>query len=255
MKNNNSFWLKNFEMQKFSKLQENIDVDVCIIGGGITGISTAYYLSKAGYKVIIIEKDTLMSKTSGHTTAKITSQHGIFYKYLYDSYDKEFATKYLKANEEAIKNIESIINLENIDCDFERKSAFVFTKKETELEKLKNEAHVVKGLGVVDCEYVNKIDLNLDIKGAVEFKNQAQFNPIKYVNGLVNVILQNGSMIFEDTKFENYEKDEDLFNVFTNTKNIIKCKHLVLTTRYPIINFPRIIFLKNVSRIILCYCY
>lgn len=47
MKNNNSFWLKNFEMQKFSKLQENIDVDVCIVGGGITGISTAYYLSKA----------------------------------------------------------------------------------------------------------------------------------------------------------------------------------------------------------------
>lgn len=195
-----------------------------------------------------------MSKTSGHTTAKITSQHGIFYNYLVDSYDKEFMATYLKANEEAIRNIESIVNLENIDCDFERKSAFVFTKKETELEKLKNEAHVVKQLNIAECNYVNKIDLNIDIKGAVEFKNQAQFNPIKYTNGLINVILQNDCQIFEDTKFENYEKEDDIFKVFTNTKNIITCKHLVITTRYPVINFPRIIFFKNVSRIILCYC-
>ena len=244
MKKNNSFWLQNFEIQKFDKLNNNIDVDVCIVGGGITGITTAYYLSKHGYKVALIEKDRLMSKTSGHTTAKVTSQHGIIYKYLVDSFGKDFAYKYLKANEDAIKNIENIINLEKIDCDFERKSNFVFTQKETELQKLKEEAHTVKQLGIAHCELVNKVDFNLEIKAAVEFKNQAQFNPIKYANGLLNFITQNGTMIFEGTTFKDYEKNDDIFQIFTNTKYTIKSKYLVITTRYPVINFPGLYFLK-----------
>ena len=114
MENNNSFWLNSFKLPNFNKLYKNINADVCIVGGGLTGITTAYYLSKKGYKVCLIEKDNLMSKTSGHTTAKITSQHGIFYKYLLDSKGKEFAEKYLCVNEEAIKNIMDIINIENI---------------------------------------------------------------------------------------------------------------------------------------------
>ena len=193
MKKNNSFWLNSFKMESFPKLNENINTDVCIIGGGLTGITTAYYLIKQGYKVALIEKNTLLSKTSGHTTAKITSQHGIFYKYLLDSQGENFARKYLKANENAITNIENIIKSENISCDFEKKNAYVFTENSNNISKIKDEALAVNKLGVVKSKFINKIDTNLNLneKAAIEFENQAQFNPCKYAEGLFshNLIL------------------------------------------------------------------
>lgn len=246
MEKNNSFWLDNFKLEKFNKLEEDMKVDVCIVGGGLSGITTAYYLSKKGYKVALIEKEKLLSETSGHTTAKITSQHSIFYDYLIKSQGKEFAKKYLEVNENAIINIKNIINEENIDCDFEEKSAYIFTENEDEVPEIKDEVKAVKELNIVKCEFLNHIDddLKLNIKGAIKFEKQAQFNPIKYANGLVKRIIDLGGKIFENTKFEEYKKDNGEFEIFTNTKNIIKSKYLVLTTRYPIVNFPGYYFIK-----------
>lgn len=95
MKNNDSIWLKNHEkLREYRTLDKNIEVDVCVIGGGITGISTAYYLSKEkNVKVAVIEKDSICSKTSGKTTGKITSQHHLFYNYLINSKRKRFCKK------------------------------------------------------------------------------------------------------------------------------------------------------------------
>ena len=102
-----SYWIESTKNEKrnYPRLKESLSTEVCIIGGGITGITTAYYLAKEGRKVILLEKDEICSKTSCNTTAKITSQHGLFYKYLIDSEGKEFAKTYLEANEEAIRNI------------------------------------------------------------------------------------------------------------------------------------------------------
>lgn len=249
MEKNNSFWLNSFKVNSFNRLEKDINVDVCIVGGGLTGITTAYYLSKQGYKVALIERDTLVSKTSGHTTAKITSQHGLFYKYLTDSKGQEFAKKYLEANETAIKNIEKIIVSENIACDFENKSAYVFTQDINEVQKIKDEVDSVKKLNLVGCEFVDSIDLNLDVKGAIEFKNQAQFNPIKYINGLTDIIIKNKGEIYENTSFVDYDKTGNEFKILTNTKNSIKAEYLVIATRYPVINFPGYYFLKMYQEI------
>lgn len=83
----NSLWLANQKIfeNKFEN-KGDIETDVCIIGAGIFGITCAYYLSKQGLKVTVLEKDFVGSKTTGHTTGKITSQHGLFYKYLVDAY-------------------------------------------------------------------------------------------------------------------------------------------------------------------------
>jgi len=142
---------------KTEKLEEDIEADVCIIGGGITGISIAYELSKQGKKIVILERDSLADKTTGNTTAKITSQHGLFYDYLIADYGVNFAKKYYQANQEAIKNIEQIVNFENIQCDFERQDAFVFTEDAKELEKIKKEINAVKAIGG-EAEFVNKIE-------------------------------------------------------------------------------------------------
>ena len=85
----NSYWLETMENKKcYETLKKDLSTEVCIIGGGLTGLSTAYYLSKAGIDVVVLEKNKLSERTSGNSTAKITSQHGLFYKYLIDSEGK-----------------------------------------------------------------------------------------------------------------------------------------------------------------------
>lgn len=143
-----SYWIDSVkEKDKYPKLDNDLDVDVCIIGGGLTGITTAYYLSKYNLKTVVIEKDRIGESTSGNSTAKITSQHGLIYKYLSDSKGKDFASKYLEANEKAIENIEKIVRREKIDCDFEYQSAYVFTQKIQDVEKIKDEVKAVNEIG------------------------------------------------------------------------------------------------------------
>ena len=247
MENNSSIWLENNKTRRqFRVLDETRECDVCIIGGGITGISTAYYLSKEGFKVTVLEKDKIGAKTTGGTTGKITSQHHLFYKYLIDSKGKDFAKKYLKANEEAIENIEKIIMDENIDCDFKRKSAFVFTKDLGKLQGIKDEVEATKSLGL-KSKFVNEIEVLGKVEGAIEFENQAQFNPIKYVNGVAKAALENGVGIYENTKVVDYEKDGDGFIVSAEVDGKIRkvfAKYVVVATRYPIFNVPGFHFIK-----------
>ena len=116
----NSLWISSNSLsQKFSPLGENKTVNVCIIGAGVFGITCAYYLTKLGFSVAVLEKDWVGHKTPGHTTAKITSQHNLFYRYLINSYGIDFSKNYLNSNEEAIQNIASIIKEENISYNFE----------------------------------------------------------------------------------------------------------------------------------------
>lgn len=240
-----SYWIdstKGIKKECFS-LNDNLEADVCIIGGGITGVSTAFYLAKEGRKVVLLEKDKMCFKTSGNTTAKVTSQHGLFYKYLFDSEGLEFAKKYYEANEEAIKNIEKIIAQENIDCDFEIQDAYVFTQKEDELQKIKDEAECVKKIGG-NAEFTTKTDLPFSIQGAIKFPNQAQFNPRKYVLGLLNKIEESGNgRIFENSKVVDVKKDGDMYKVYTQN-NFVRAKCVVLACHYPIINSPGFYFFK-----------
>lgn len=99
-----SYWIeskKNIE-KDYPSLSNDISVDVCIVGAGLVGITSAYFLSNSNLKVVIIERDKVCNHVSAHSTAKITSQHNLFYDYLINSYGKDFARGYLNANEEAV---------------------------------------------------------------------------------------------------------------------------------------------------------
>ena len=246
MKNNKSFWLENNEIKKYDCLNENIECDVCIIGGGITGVSCAYYLTKEGFNTVIIEKDRIASKTTGHTTAKITSGHDLFYDYLIMGKGQEFAKKYYEANEEAINNIERIIKKENIECDFERTNHYIYTTNINEVNSIQKEVEALKLIGG-ENKFQGKLNIPIKIKGAIKYENQAKFNPIKYIKGLCDSIDKNKGKIYENTKVIEYKKDEDIFKIMVETekeKHIIKAKYLVVATRYPIFNVPGFHFAK-----------
>lgn len=242
----NSFWIENFKTKTYPKLDKNLNVDVCIIGGGLTGISCAYYLSKAGLKICILEKDKIIEKASGHTTAKITAQHGLIYKYLFDSYGKDTTQKYLDSNLEAITNIKNIIDTENIDCDFEFQNSYIYTTDENQIKKIKDEIKVLEKLNY-NARFLDKINLPIaNVKGAIEFHHQAQFNPIKYADGLCEYITNHNGLIFENSKVVKMKKTENKYNIYSNEK-IINTKYVIIATRYPIINFPGFHFIKMYS--------
>lgn len=240
----NSLWLdSDKKINKFPSLSKDIDTDVCIIGAGIFGLTCAYYLSKLGFQVVVLEKDNIGEKTTGHTTAKITSQHSLFYDYLISSYGKKFASDYLEANEKAIKNIKQIIDTEKIKCDFEYQNSYVYTTKKSELGAIKREVSSVETLGF-PCEFVTKTGLPFEIEGAICFKKQAQFHPLKYLHGLYDSISSYGGKIYTNSVVTNVEKDLPSSYLVSTPSNTVRSKFVVVATHYPFINFPGLYFLK-----------
>ena len=245
----NSYWINSEKnKEKYNKLEKNIETDICIIGGGITGISTAYYLTKENLKVTVLDMGKIGFQTTGNSTAKITSQHGLFYKDLKDSKGEDFARLYYDANEDAIKNIKKIVEKENIECDLECQSAYVLAANREEVQKVKDEVEVVRGFGG-HAEYLEREDIDknlliLNPLAAIRFKNQAQFNSYKYTIELAKICKNLGANIYENTKVVDVRDEKDYYYLETEDGYKIKAKYLVITTKYPIINIPGFYFMK-----------
>ena len=237
-----SYWLDTKVKKEFPSLEESEETKICVIGGGMTGLTTAYYLSKAGHPVILLEKDRIGEHTSGNTTAKITSQHGLFYDYLLQSLGIQKASQYYFANEQAIRNIESIVENEKIDCHFQKQNAYVFTESEKQVEKIKKEVNAVTKIGG-HPKFVKDLPIPVSCKGAICFENQAQFHPYLYMQGLANCITKYGGKIYENTKVYDINLDKDIYEIKTD-KAKVRASIVVLATHYPIINLPGFYFMK-----------
>ena len=194
--------------------------------------------------MLLFQKKILQEvKLLGHTTAKITSQHGLFYDYLINSYSEKFAYDYLEANEKAIENIKKIIDIEKIKCDFEYQNSYVYTTKSSELDEIKKEVASVQRLGF-PCEFVTKTGLPFEIEGEICFKKQAQFNPIKYLYGLCNSIISHNGKIYTNTTVTNVEKFVDYTYLISTNNHQIRAKYVIVASHYPFINFPGFYFVK-----------
>ena len=267
----NSYWIssiqnlknKNPNIEKLdstNQINKNTVTDVCIIGAGLAGLSTAYYLAQNGVKVAIVDKAEIGTKISGHTTAKITLQHSLIYDYLINTFGFDYALSYFRANEKAISNIKHIIDSENINCDFEYKNNYIYTTSQDELTKIHNEIKAVNLLSSRNIEnvstyeessnskkdyaqFVKEADLPFKIAGAIETKNQAQFHPGKYMYGLAKSMQNNGGLIFTNSLVEDVQKNGDGYITYANNYTI-KSKYIVIASHYPFINFPGFYFSK-----------
>lgn len=140
----NSYWIDSTRnLDKDNPIDNDYMADVCIIGAGLTGLTTGYYLTKKGLKVIIVDKNLIGTRASGHTTAKITYGHNLIYNYLINSYGKELAVGYFKSNKQAISNIKEIIDSENIDCDFEYQPNYIYGTSEEEIKQILDEVNAI----------------------------------------------------------------------------------------------------------------
>lgn len=225
------YWIASAEKQEYPELREDISVDVAIIGGGIVGLTCAYLLKNKGLKVAVLEANKIARGTTGHTTAKITSQHGLIYNKLINKFGEEKARQYAEANEKAIRFIADLVKEKNIDCDFCWRPAYVYTQSEDYIEKIEKEVKAASSLGI-KAEYVENIPLPFDIKGAERFDNQAQFHPLKYLYALSKEIPGDGSSIFENTKVVDIQ-DEEKCTVVTRQGNKVSASSVIVASHFP----------------------
>lgn len=222
-----SVW-EDTKMPEFGSLKENIKTDVLIIGGGIAGILTACFLEQNGVDYVLVEKDRICSKNTLNTTAKITAQHRLIYSKILKSRGKEIAQKYLSANISAIKKYKELCK--NIDCDFEIKDNFVYSQSYQKLEK---EMRALEQVGY-DADFCSTTSLPIITKGAVKFRNQAQFNPIKFLSKI-----SEGLNIYENTFVR-----EMTGNTARTQNGKIVAKRVISATHFPFINKHGGYFLK-----------
>lgn len=239
---NKSYWVASTPKTNYPSISKNIDTDVLIVGGGITGILTAYMLSKSGLNISIVEADKMAMGVTANTTAKITSQHGLLYDYLSNSFGFEIAKGYLASNEEAILIVKAIINKENIDCDFISQDAYVYTCNKLNTQKIVYEVSAVNSLGL-NAEYVTECDLPFPIEAGIKFPNQVMFHPRKYLLSLLNILEKRNINLYENSKVIDIKYVKNKYEISVNNC-IITAKYLVMASHYPIKNFPGMYFIK-----------
>lgn len=232
-----SIWKQSLEISEKESMEKDKKVHTLIIGAGMTGILTAYLLKQRGIDAVILEAKTIASGQTGNTTAKITSQHDIFYDKLIQKTGKKRAKAYAMANEEAIRIFEQIIRKEHIDCDFEKKPSYLYTRDYVKKEELQREAEAAKTLGI-EASFVegDKItELPFEVKGAVCFENQAQFHPLKFIKHLAEELI-----IYENTKALSVKG-----HVVTTNQGTIQADNIIFACHYPITNVPGFYFLRQ----------
>ena len=200
-------WRAHVDIPEFSKLEDDHEVDVVIVGGGITGLTSAYVLANEGLKVAVLEANKLVNGTTGHTTAKITAQHDLIYDEFITNFGRTTARLYYEANMDALEFVRKTVNEHQIQCDFKDQDAIIYSTTDEYAQKLEKEATAYKKIGI-DGELVTSIPFDIKVKNALVMKNQAQFHPVKYLAHLVQVIKEKGGLIFEQTVAVNVEPGE-----------------------------------------------
>lgn len=180
-------WNEEVELPSFPRLSESLDVDVAVIGAGITGITAAYLLSKAGYNVALIEKDRIAADATYKTTAFLTQYLDTHISELIPMFGKIKTKAILDSHAQAIDLIEHIVSDEHIPCDFIRCSNFIYTNSMKENDALKKEQSAAAQVGLT-MKFHEERDLPFKHSGYTELPHQGKFHPLKYLSGLLPIL-------------------------------------------------------------------
>lgn len=225
------FWLEGVRRPVYPKLSENLEIDTLVIGGGITGIFSAYELTKAGVSVALVEKGRLGEWTTDCTTGFLTQSIDTSYCDLEFAMGEKVARQVAESHRLAIENISQIVLNENIDCDFQRLDNTILAKTNKESHYLEREAKVLARLGL-EVNYSATPSAQFPALSFLEIKNQATYQPMKFLTALAERAVANGARIFEATEATMIKKVGDNWQVIAGQQKII-AKHVIIATYSP----------------------
>src|SRR5436190_1397178 len=228
-----SLWLQTTEPSAFPALERDEHVDVAILGGGITGLTTALLLTRDGARVAVIEAARVGSGVTGCTTAKASALQQTIYQQLRNRHGRDGAAAYAKASAAGVELLAELVREEQIECDLERRPAFTYAAAETERSSVEDEheAAVEAGLPV---RFVERIDLPFPTHGAVCLDDQIQIHPVRYVQGLAHAVVGAGSFVAEQTRAMGVDAG-DPCKVRTE-RGTVTAQQVVVATHYPLLD-------------------
>lgn len=223
----NSIFHDNYK--DFPKKLDTFETDILIIGGGLAGITTAFFLKDSNYKITLIDSNKIGHGATMYSSAKITYLQDFIYQDIIKTYNFDTALTYLESQIEGSKIIKKNITKYNINCDYTKCPSFILTNDYSKYMKEK------KFLDKCNISYSN-YPKYLDFEYNIGIKDSAVFNPVKYIYGLVNNMNIN---IYEDVLATNIKCDDDY--IVTTNQGDIKAKIVVIATQYP--NFIKPLFI------------
>lgn len=223
-----SYWLSSATQPSYGSLQGDLEVDVVIIGAGITGITAAVLLQRAGKRVAVLEAERVFGGVTGHTTAHLTEAIDTRFKTLTSDFGKSGAQLAAQASRAAIDRIEAFIDERGIECDFRRLPGYLYTESEKDLAQLHDEHHAAKDAGVL-VEMTREVPLPFPAAAAIVFPNQAEVHIGKYMAGLCAEL---AGSIYENTRVSSVE-DGDPCTVVTE-RGTVRAKQVIEATNVPL---------------------
>ncbi len=216
-----TIWTKSCEMPRFPVLKGDIETDVLIIGGGLCGVLTAYFLNWAGINCCLVEAERIGSGVSGRTTAKISALQEVVYQDIIRKMGREKAQLYYRACIQALERYGCMSK--TIACDFTYLPAYTYTRKNR--KKIEEEVKAIRSIGG-NAEFVEDLSLPFGLVEAVKMPHQAQFHPLKFLSAITKNL-----SIYENTRIQ---------SVFRNCAKAemgsVKAKKIIIATHFPLLN-------------------
>lgn len=228
--NTNTIW-SDTGMPRRNPLPGDCSTEIVVIGGGMAGILTAYYLQKKGKQVMVLEADRIGSGQTIGTTAKITSQHNIIYQKLIQNVGLSQAKLYAAANQTAITEFKNLIQKNSIFCGYKELPAYLYST--TVSEPMRRETEAARKLGI-QANFVSEIELPFSIRGAVCFEKQAQFHPMEFLQMIAMPLT-----VYESTTVISVNGRKVRTNHGTVTAQTI-----IFACHYPFVNIPGFYFTR-----------
>lgn len=223
-----SLWLQTaYPREEFPTLNENITCDVCIIGGGLSGIANAYFLAKEGKDVVLLEKETILTGATGNSTGKLTIQHDLVYVNLIKKFGIDGAKRYLEANEEAVQFGKYFA----IKDELRIADSVLYSQTKYGSELLKQEAQAYKELGI-DGEIGKSTELPIVIDATLTVKNESQIHPVRFGQKLAQMAVEAGARIYEFSDVILTDLKQRFITMKSDCQ--VQFQELIFCTHYPI---------------------
>lgn len=233
-----SLWIDTTPRTDFDPIDGDHQVDTVVVGGGIVGVTTALHLQEAGKSVALLEANRIVEGVTGHTTAKLTAQHGLRYDDLITQHGEETARLYANANQAAIEEVAGRVDAMDQNPEFERLPAYTYVEDEQLQGAVRAEVDAARRVGL-PASFVRETDLPYEINCAVRFDDQAQFHPRKYLLGLVEEL--DDDTVFEQTPVTDVEPGSP--GRATTEHGTVEADDVVLATHFPLVD-PRLYYTR-----------
>lgn len=229
-----SVWMATASTPSQPRLKENIRTDVCIIGAGIAGLTTAFLLAKEGRSVVVLDDGVIGGGMTARTTAHLTNAFDDRYFEMEKLHGADGARMIAESHTAAIDRVEKIARDEQIDCGFERLDGFLFVPPNESIDVLNDELKASHRAGLVDVEMVQRAPIEtFDTGPALRFPRQAQFHPLDYLTGLTRAFTRAGGRIFTETHATTMTGGDEA-RVETSHGPVVSCDVIVVATNTPV---------------------